>query len=173
PRKPPGPATQCGRLPLALRLAAESAVASPGLSLADLAAELADQRQRLDVLDAGADQRTAVRAVFSWSVRHLDDDAARCFRLLGLHPGADFDSYAVAALTGASLNHARRLLGSLARAYLVQPTGQGRHGMHDLLRAYAAEQASDHDSEPERRAALTRLFDYYLAAAAAAADAMF
>ena len=45
--------------------------------------------------------------------------------------------------------------------------------MHDLLRAYAAEQAAGQDSEQERRAALTRLFDYYLATAAAAADTLF
>ena len=38
--------------------------------------------------DAAGDGLTAVRAVFSWSVRHLDDEAARAFRLLGLHPGA-------------------------------------------------------------------------------------
>ena len=35
--------------------------------------------------------------------------------------------------------------------------------MHDLLRAYAAELAVGHDAEPDRRAALTRLFDHYLA----------
>ena len=58
--------------------------------LADLAGELTDQQRRLDLLDAGGDPRTAVRAVFSWSYRHLDAAAARAFRLLGLHPGPDF-----------------------------------------------------------------------------------
>ena len=90
----------CARLPLALRVAAERAAASPGVSLADVTSELADQQERLDLLDAAGDRLTAVRAVFSWSVRHLDDEAARAFRLLGLHPGADFDAYAAAALTG-------------------------------------------------------------------------
>ena len=37
--------------------------------------------------------------MFSWSYRHLDADAARAFRLAGLHPGPDFESYAAAALT--------------------------------------------------------------------------
>ena len=41
--------------------------------------------------EAGGDPRTAVRAVFSWSYRHLDADAARAFRLAGLHPGPDFE----------------------------------------------------------------------------------
>jgi tetratricopeptide (TPR) repeat protein len=166
-------AAQCVRLPLALRVAAELAAASPGLSLADLTADLADQQQRLDRLDAAGDPRTAIRAVFSWSVRHLDDQAARAFRLVGLHPGADFDVGAVAALTGTSAADASRLLARLARACLVQPAGPGRYAMHDLLRAYAVAQSAEHDGEPERQAALTRLFDHYLATAAAVADIMF
>ena len=44
--------------------------------------------------------------------------------------------------------------------------------MHDLLRAYAADLAASEDSDPERHAALTRLFDYYVAAAAAAMDTL-
>jgi transcriptional regulator with XRE-family HTH domain len=155
-------AAQCCRLPLALRVAAELAIARPGVPLADLAAELADQQRRLDLLDAGGDSRTAVRAVFSWSYRHLEDDSARAFRLAGLHPGPDFDPYAVAALTGTKLEQARTALDALARAHLIHPAGRGRHGMHDLLRAYARELADATDGEEEQNAALTRLFDYYL-----------
>jgi DNA-binding SARP family transcriptional activator len=165
-------ARQCARLPLALRVAAERAVAAPDVPLAALTRELAGRR-RLDVFDAAGDPRTAVRAVFSWSVRHLDDDAARAFRLLGLHPGADLDAHATAALTGSSLGQARRSLDRLARACLVQRTGAGRYAMHDLLRCYAAEQAVACHGERERREALTRLLDGYLAAATAAAGALF
>jgi tetratricopeptide (TPR) repeat protein len=111
--------------------------------------------------------------VFSWSLRHLDHDAARVFRLIGLHPGAYFDCHAVAALIGATAGHARRLLDYLARYNLVQRAAPGRYGMHDLLRAYAVEQAAEQVSETARRAALTRLFDHYLAAAATAADALY
>jgi DNA-binding SARP family transcriptional activator/tetratricopeptide (TPR) repeat protein len=163
----------CAGLPLALRVAAERAAASPDASLADVTSELADHQERLDLLDAAGDRLTAVRAVFSWSVRHLDDEAARTFRLLGLHPGADFDAYAVAALTDTTLRQARWLLHLLARAHLIQPAGTGRYCMHDLLRAYAAEQAADRDSEQERAAALTRMFDQYLATAAIAAAALY
>lgn len=163
----------CARLPLALRVAAERAAASPSVPLVDVASELADQQERLDLLDAAGDRLTAVRAVFSWSIRHLDDEAARAFRLLGLHPGADFDAYAAAALTDATLRQARWLLDRLARAHLIEPAGTGRYGMHDLLRAYAADQAADQDSEQQRRAALSRLFDHYLATAAAAAGTLF
>jgi tetratricopeptide (TPR) repeat protein len=162
----------CARLPLALRVAAERAAASPGVTLADLASELADQQQRLDRLDAAGDRLTAVRGVFSWSVRQLDDEAARAFRLLGQHPGADFDVYAAAALTDTSLRRARWLLDQLSRAHLIAAAGAGRYSMHDLIRAYAADQA-DSGSEQELEAALTRLFGYYLATAAAAARALF
>ncbi len=165
-------AIQCARLPLALRVAAELVAARPDTSVSELTAELADQQQRLDLLDAGGDPRTAVRGVFSWSYRHLNADTARLFRLLGLHPGSDFDAYAAAALTGATTRKARQLLATLARVYLIQPAGPGRYQMHDLLKAYAAEQAADMEGEPTRRAALTRLFDYYLCAASAAMEAL-
>jgi DNA-binding SARP family transcriptional activator/Flp pilus assembly protein TadD len=165
-------ADQCSRLPLALRVAAELAATRPAGQLAELAGELADQQRRLDLLDAGGDASSAVRAVFSWSFRHLDTGTARAFRLLGLHPGPDFDFSATSALTGTALGESRRLIGRLARAYLVQPAGQGRYGMHDLLRAYARERTAE-EGEDDRRAALTRLFDHYLHTAAAAMDSLF
>src|SRR5215472_15445216 len=164
-------ATQCARLPLALRVAAELATAHPTTPLADLVRELADQAQRLQRLDASGDPRTAVRAVFSWSYKHLPADAARAFRLAGLHPGSDLDVYAAAALTNTSVDGARRSLDVLARAHLMHLTGAGRYGTHDLLRAYACDLAKSQDSKADRRTALTRLFDYYLAAAATARDA--
>jgi DNA-binding SARP family transcriptional activator/tetratricopeptide (TPR) repeat protein len=169
-------ADRCCRLPLALRVAAELAVARPAVPLAELARELADQQRRLDLLDANGDPRTAVRAVFSWSYRHLDDDTARAFRLLGLHPGPDLGYHAAAALTGASVEQARRLLDRLARAHLIQLVGPGRYGMHDLLRAYAGQLAASdasQASEQERRAALTGLFGYYLHTAATATDTLY
>jgi DNA-binding SARP family transcriptional activator/tetratricopeptide (TPR) repeat protein len=166
-------AAQCSRLPLALRVAAELAAARQTASLAELAGELAGQQRRLDLLDADGDPRTAVRAVFSWSYRHLDADAARAFWLLSLHPGADLDPYAAAALTGTTLERACQLLDQLSRAHLIQPTRPGRHGMHDLLRAYGRELAAAHEGKGERRAALTRLFDHYLHTAAAAMNTLF
>jgi hypothetical protein len=87
----------CARLPLALRVAAELAISRPDTPLAVLATELAGEADRLALLDAGGDPRSAVASVFSWSYQHLTGDAARMFRLLGLHPGPDFDRYAAAA----------------------------------------------------------------------------
>ena len=71
PEAAPALASLCARLPLALRVAAELAAARPGMPLAELAAELADERNRLELLDAGGDPRSAVASVLSWSYRHL------------------------------------------------------------------------------------------------------
>jgi tetratricopeptide (TPR) repeat protein/transcriptional regulator with XRE-family HTH domain len=154
-------AGQCGRLPLALRVAAELAIAHRDTPLAALAGELADQQRRLDLLQAGGDSRTALRAVFSWSYHHLSDAAARAFRLASLHPGPELDRYAMAALTNTTARQADDVLGQLARAHLIQPAAPG-YGPYDLLRTYARELCLTHDGEDERRAALTRLFDQYV-----------
>ena len=156
------------RLPLALRLVAELALSRPGERLAALAAELADEQRRLDLLDGGGDPLTAVRAVFSWSYRHLASDAARVFRLCGLHPGRDLTPPAIAALAGVSLPEADRLTGALVRAHLVQQTADDRVQLHDLLRVYAAELAAGDPTESH--AAQERLFDFYVSSAAQAMD---
>ena len=165
-------ASHCTHLPLALRIAAELATARPGERLADLAAELGDEPRRLDSLDAAGDPRTAVRAVFSWSLRQLAPAAARAFALLGLHPGADFDPFAVAALADCGLPEARVLMAELTRAHLVESAGPDRGTVHDLLRAYAAELAAS-EFAADDQAALTRLLDHFLRSAAAAMDTLF
>lgn len=164
---------QCARLPLALRVAAELAVSRPASPMAELVGELTDRQRRLRLLDAGGDVRAAVRAVFSWSYRHLPAEAAVLFRRLGAHPGADADVHAVAALGRLDLDEAARLIDLLVRSHLVHRGPDGRIGMHDLLRAYALELAGANDSEADRSAALGRLLDHYLAATAAAMEVLY
>ncbi len=151
----------CAGLPLALSAVAARAAARPGFPLAVLAAELRDVRGRLDALDAG-DPATSMRAVLSWSCRHLDPPAAALFRLLGIHPGPDISAAAAASLAGLGPRDAREALAALARAHLLTEHVPGRFGMHDLVRAYAAEQASAVDSDTMRRDALCRVLDHYL-----------
>lgn len=154
-------AEQCARLPLALRMVAELVATRPGTSLAGLVDELAGGQRRLERLNAGGDPRTTVRAVFSWSYRHLPADAARAFRLLGLHPGPDLDADAAAALTDTAVEQAQYLLDLLARAHLISLTSPGRYTMHPLLHAYSTQLATENDTEAERQAALTRLLATY------------
>jgi tetratricopeptide (TPR) repeat protein len=160
-------AERCARLPLAIRIAAELVAARPSVPLSRLVAELGDESRRLDLLATDEDDYTTVRTVFSWSCRHLPDAAITAFQLLGVHPGPDIDAEAAAALVDGDRTGAQRLLDALARAHLVEEVGPGRFGMHDLLRAYAAEQAAARD---DRQAALIRLFDHYSRTAVRAVD---
>lgn len=124
-----GLAQRCGRLPLALRVAALTNRAGEGL----------------DWLETG-DPRTDVRTVFSWSYRALTErepEAAALFRSLGRHRGQDFELATAAALGHTTFNHARRLLSTLLRANLVQESPPGRYRLPHLLRAYAAELAAN------------------------------
>ena len=161
----PGAADQiaslCACLPLALAVAAARGAARPRFSLAALADELANAAGRLDALDAG-DPAASVRAVFSWSTRQLSAAAARMFRLLGIHPGPDTSVPAAASMAGVTEAEARRQLCELARAHLIVEHLPGRYAFHDLLRAYAGEQAHAHDTSADRDAAIGRILDHYL-----------
>ena len=161
-------AVLCGRLPLALAIIAARAATQPDHPLSTLAAELRDEQDRLDALDT-ADSNASVRAVFSWSYQQLDGPAARLFRLLGLHPGPDITAPAAASLTGITQHAARRVLRELTAANLLTEHLPGRYAFHDLLRAYAAEQAHHTDSDTDRREATGRMLDHYLHTAARAA----
>jgi DNA-binding SARP family transcriptional activator len=154
----------CARLPIALAIAAARAAARPGLPLAALADELTEEQDRLDALDTG-DQATSVRAVFSWSYGQLADPVARVFRLLGAHPGPDISLPAAASLAGLTRPQARKTLAELAAAGLLREHGAGRYVLHDLLRAYAAEQAQSSappGTAAEWPAAQARVVDHYL-----------
>ena len=131
----------CGRLPLALNIAAAHALTRPAMHLRQLADELGDARRRLDVLSAGPDGAD-VRAAFSWSYRKLSVPAARLFRLLGLHPGPDISLAAAARLAGLGSDDTRRVLGEMTAAHVITEHAPGRYVLHDLLRTYAAEQAA-------------------------------
>ena len=159
-------------LPLALSVTCARAASRPGALLSDLAAELADARDRLDALRTG-DASTDLRAVFSWSVDKLSPAAARAFRLLSLHPGPDISAPAAASLIAATLPQTRAALAELVRASLLTEDAVGRFGYHDLLRAYAGELSAATDSAAERDAALRRTLDHYLRSAHAAVARLF
>jgi tetratricopeptide (TPR) repeat protein/transcriptional regulator with XRE-family HTH domain len=167
-----GIVASCARLPLALCVIAARAALRPDLSLVQVADNLAAQ-PGLGGFTGDGDSAADVRAAFSWSYRQLPADAARAFRLASLHPGPDFDRYAIAALTGATADATDHLLDVLTRVCMIQPAGPDRYGLHDLLRGYARELADVEDGEDGQRAALTGLFDYYLYMAVTAVNAAF
>ncbi|GGN13764.1 AfsR/SARP family transcriptional regulator [Streptomyces fuscichromogenes] len=152
---------RCARLPLALAVAAARAATRSALPLSAIAAELRDSADSLDAFQ-DADAAADVRAVFSWSYHALTPDAARLFRLLGLHPGPDVALPAAASLAGLTVPHVRQLLAELVQAHLVDEPAPGRYASHDLLRVYATELAEAVDPPHQVRAARYRMFDHYL-----------
>ncbi|WP_198667314.1 AfsR/SARP family transcriptional regulator [Glycomyces dulcitolivorans] len=160
---------RCAGLALSLTMVAARAGARADFSLSSLAAELDSGEVVLDAF-ASADASVDLRTVFSWSYLQLSPEAARLFRLLGLHRGPDAGLGAVASLAGIGAPAAGRLLRELCRMRLVAEHAPGRFDLHDLLAAYAAELGEALDAPSVRRAALGRLLDHCLHTAHAAAD---
>lgn len=159
---------QCAGLPLALAIVAGRACEHLSFRLADLAAQLRDAHDKLDAFHH-TDPAVDVRAVLSWSYRRVSNEAAGLFRSLALQPGPDIAAAAAASLAGLSTRQVQSLLSELTRAHLLVEQLPGRYAFHDLLRAYAAELAQQHDSDTDRRTALLRLLDHYLHTAHSAA----
>jgi tetratricopeptide (TPR) repeat protein len=158
-------ARRCGYLPLALTIVAGQMAATPDWTVADHADRL-EERHRNFHLDDG------VQLALHLSDQRLPPARRTLLRRLALHPGQDFDAYAAAALLDADVSTTEEHLRRLTAEHLVQQPVPGRFALHDLVRAYAAERATDEERPTDRRAAQTRLNDLYLYAAAAAMDAL-
>ncbi|MFI6073900.1 AfsR/SARP family transcriptional regulator [Actinoplanes sp. NPDC051343] len=152
----------CGRLPLALRIAAANLAGQPDRRITDEVIALSAD-DRLAALEVEGDRHNAVRAAFDRSYVALDPAERTLFRRLGLVPGPDVSAEAVATLGGEP-----PALDRLIRANLIQTTGSERHAMHDLLRLYAREQADGDDAD-----AVARLFDWFVAGCDAAAQKLY
>ncbi|MGY5050336.1 AfsR/SARP family transcriptional regulator [Streptomyces sp. 900105755] len=154
----------CGFLPLAIRIAASRLAARRTWTVSVLAAKLADERRRLDELQAGD---LAVKATFELGYGALDPAQARAFRLLGLADGPDISLAAAAAVLGLPAEAAEDLLEALVDTSLLESAAPGRYRFHDLVRLYARACAERDEQPPsEREAAMSRLLDFYLATAA-------
>ncbi|MEU5695475.1 AAA family ATPase [Actinosynnema sp. NPDC020468] len=153
----------CGRLPQAVVIAAGVLAEEPDLTVAELAADLADSRTRLTVLDDGTG---GVPAAFltSWQrLRARDPEAARLLCLVTIAPGPDVGLPSAAALLGADDTVTRVRLRVLTRAHLLLG-GPRRWEFHDLVRLAVTRHAVDDLGIPEAdlAAATDRLLDHYL-----------
>jgi hypothetical protein len=79
----------CGYLPLAIGMLASQLRHHPAWSAADLAAGLAEARDRLAAMHA---EDLSVAAAFDLSYQDLPPGPQRLFRRLGLVPGPSFDA---------------------------------------------------------------------------------
>lgn len=151
-----------GHLPLALAVVAGRITDSPGWSLTDHLERLTEHRERFRLEDS-------VEPALALSYEALPPDRRLLLRLLALHPGHEFDSYAAAAVSGQSREQVDRALAELVRASLLQTAAPGRFVLHDLVHVFACDRSRDEDRPGIRRDALTRLFDHYRWTAAQAA----
>jgi tetratricopeptide (TPR) repeat protein len=157
----------CAGLPLAVRVAGARLAARPRRHLTTMVRALTEERGRLEALAIEGDHN--VRAALDLSYQGLTDEAARLYRLLGLHPGPEFGS----AVAGAALGSGRDADGPLDLLYdanLLIDTGDERYRFHDLVRLHAAEKAEEDEPAEERAAALRRIADHYLATATRAEE---
>ncbi|MET9801633.1 BTAD domain-containing putative transcriptional regulator [Streptomyces sp. NPDC006368] len=145
----------CGRLPLAIRLAAAKLRHRPSWSVSHLASRLTTGRQRLATLEA---EDGGLTEVFRQSYEGLSPGQQRVFRLLGGLPGDHIETHNVAGLAGLSPAHADILLESLVDAHLLSTSEPGRYVIHELLHAYATQLAGDAGAAPpdlRRKAPMT------------------
>ncbi|HEX3492548.1 MAG TPA: tetratricopeptide repeat protein, partial [Streptosporangiaceae bacterium] len=155
----------CGCLPLAIAMVARQLHHHPAWTAAGRAAELAAAAGRLELM---VTENLSVAAAFDLSYTDLTGEQQRLFRRLGLHPGADINGYAAAALDGTGLDAARRGLEALYDQCLLTEPAAGRYRMHDLIREHARVLAGRLDPGRDRDQATGRLLDYYQHTAARA-----
>ncbi|MFJ6216776.1 BTAD domain-containing putative transcriptional regulator [Streptomyces sp. NPDC092296] len=151
----------CGHHPLALQLTASRLRHQHAWDVDDLVDRLSrtpDQPGELDALPG-------ILGSFELSYSELGPAEQRLFRLLGLHPGPDLTLYTAVALDGRQVPDVRRSLDELADCHFLSELLRDRHQLHYLMHAFALRMSRRDDTEQDRRAAVGRLLDYYLAVA--------
>jgi DNA-binding SARP family transcriptional activator/tetratricopeptide (TPR) repeat protein len=155
----------CGWLPLAVCIAAAHLADNPSRVVAT---QVESIRGGV-LLRQGADRGdpSPVRAVFDSTLASLDAATRELFVVAGAAPTTTIDVHGAAAVQDLRPEEAQDTLELLASAHLLIPAGNGRYGMHDLLRSYARDQVAEVDAD-RLRSAFHRLYAHYCAAAAAA-----
>jgi hypothetical protein len=87
-------------------------------------------------------------------------------------PGTDITAAAAAALADTDPSTTARQLQQLSAVHLLDEHALDRYTLHDLLREYAAERATEEEPAADCRTARDRLYEYLQRNAAAAAAGM-
>jgi DNA-binding SARP family transcriptional activator/tetratricopeptide (TPR) repeat protein len=162
-------AKACGNLPLALRIAGSRLAMRPGLPLGKLAARLEDEVSRLDELRVSDLQ---VRGSIALSYQALSPAARRAFRLIGRCRTLDLPAWAVSTLIDDE--DADEAIDELVEASLLEatgldPTGEQRFRLHDLVRVFATELGRELETHAERVTTVAKVSDAVLCLADTAA----
>lgn len=152
-------ASLCGRLPLALSVAAARLAARSDLTIARLRDRLLGQRALLDELTVGD---LDVRGSIALSYHSLRPDAAAAFRRVALLDAHTMPAWVLAAFADQPWESGEPLLDQLLDHHLVEAAGadeagQSRFRLHDLVHEFASERVVDEDSPEARRTSVERL----------------
>jgi tetratricopeptide (TPR) repeat protein len=153
----------CGRLPLAVCVAGARLAARSKWPISEMVEAMTLERERLAALRMEDD--LAVRGALDLSYRALSPEAARIYRLISLFPGTHFDSAVAAAIVAIPRSDAKRLLGVLTDANLLDDARGGTYRFHDLTRLHARDMAERHEPAAARDEAVRRVLDWFLATA--------
>jgi tetratricopeptide (TPR) repeat protein len=104
------------------------------------------------------------KAVFDMSYQGLTPPAARLYRLLALHPGADFDGELAEAIDPDGDD----LLNELEKAGMLRAAHGDRYSFNSLARGHALQRLDRDDSAEEQLAALRRIVWWHVDRAIAA-----
>ncbi|WDZ83442.1 AfsR/SARP family transcriptional regulator [Micromonospora cathayae] len=156
-----------GGLPLALRIVAARLAARPHWTLASMVHRLANERHRLDELAHG---EMTMRASLSLTHDGLNRADRRLLRLFSLAEGPTVPGW----IAGALLDDHRPFPSDLVEplvdvqmldAVAVERTGEFRYRFHEVIRLFAREQLTLHDSPAVQLAATERMVGGWLAIA--------
>jgi tetratricopeptide (TPR) repeat protein len=137
----------CGRLPLALRLAAGALAERVDVDAADYTRRLSDIRERVGLVEAS----------FGMSYGLLTPAGQELWRKLAVFQGP-FDAEAAAYVWGVEAEPGRKLLSEMVRLSLLDWDAEAsRYRLHDLVRLYAGERLLG----AERRETYVRYVNYY------------
>ncbi|WP_264927877.1 AfsR/SARP family transcriptional regulator [Streptomyces sp. A012304] len=135
----------CGRLPLAIRIAADKMVHRPSWGLSDVYRRLAESVDGISFFRAGI--RNLEEALLQ-SYARLSEREKDAFHTLSTAPYDDFDDQMAARLTGSPVRVTQEDLDQLLDANLMQQPSPNTFRFHDLVRRYARTAMPTADEAP-------------------------
>jgi tetratricopeptide (TPR) repeat protein len=148
----------CGGMPIALSVVGARLSAHPRRSVSREIGNLRND-DRLATLSV---EESSVEAIFDVSYTDLPIPEQRAYRMCSLHPGTVFGVEVAAAAVGGFADDVGDSLDALVDRHLIKEIGDQRFRYHDLLLLHARQQGEWADSEPDRRAAVRRVVEWYL-----------
>lgn len=150
----------CGGLPFMLALVGARIALGPAQAPGGVIRELRQDSTRTNSLDLGPGA-LSIRRQLDASHERLTTAAAKLLWQLAVHPGPTVSWDALRAFEPTSGFGTGRAIDELVRMSLVTESAEERYSLHDLVRAYATEQAEQQDVG-ERARLVDRVLSFLL-----------